>query len=103
MDFSNLIENHELFSNKNTKVNSKFKNEIPKNFWVDEFNCLGSEKFAFGGGDDGKNKSKIFASPILKTINLKILKIVYMVRIIRKNLILISPDLLVMNCIFKKN
>ena len=31
-DFSNLNENHELFSNKNKKVIGKFKIETPKNF-----------------------------------------------------------------------
>ena len=30
-DFSNLDENHELFSNKNKKVIGKFKIETPKN------------------------------------------------------------------------
>ena len=30
-DFSNLHENHELFSNKNKKVIGKFKIETPKN------------------------------------------------------------------------
>ena len=33
-DFSNLDENHELFSNKNKKVISKFKIETPKNRMV---------------------------------------------------------------------
>ena len=36
-DFSNLDENHELFSNKNKKVLGKFKIETPKNIWIDEF------------------------------------------------------------------
>ena len=34
-DFSNLDENHELFSNKNKKVNGKFEFETPKNIWID--------------------------------------------------------------------
>ena len=34
-DFSNLDENHELFSNKNKKVIGKFKIEIPKSIWID--------------------------------------------------------------------
>ena len=33
-DSSNLDENHELFSNKNKKVNGKFKIETPKNIWI---------------------------------------------------------------------
>ena len=39
-DFSNLDENHELFSIKNKKVIGKFKTETPKNVWIDEFICL---------------------------------------------------------------
>ena len=39
-DFSNLDEKHELFSNKNKKVNGKFKTETPQNLWIDEFVCL---------------------------------------------------------------
>ena len=42
-DFSNLDENHELFSNKNKKVIGKFKIENPKNIWIDEFICLRSK------------------------------------------------------------
>ena len=57
-DFSNLNENHELFSNKNIKVFSKFKIETPKNIWIDEFVCLGSKMYAFKCGDDSKNKVK---------------------------------------------
>ena len=41
-DFSNLDENHELLSNKNKKVIGKFKIELPKNIWIDEFVCLRS-------------------------------------------------------------
>ena len=39
-DFSNLDENHELYSNKNKKIIGKFKIETPKNIWIDEFVCL---------------------------------------------------------------
>ena len=46
-DFSNLNENHELFSNKNKKVIGKFKIETPKNIWIDEFVCLSSKIYAF--------------------------------------------------------
>ena len=35
-DFNNLDKNHELFSNKNKKVIGFFKNETPKNIWIDE-------------------------------------------------------------------
>ena len=54
-DFSNLDENHELFSNKNKKVNGKFKIETPKNIWIEEFICLRSKCYAFKCGDDSKN------------------------------------------------
>ena len=57
-DFSNLDKNHELFSNKNKKVIGKFKNECPRNFWIDEFICLRSKMYAFKCGDDSKNKLK---------------------------------------------
>ena len=54
-DFSNLEENHELFSNKNRKVLGKFKIETPKNIWIDEFVCLRSKMYAFKCGDNSKN------------------------------------------------
>ena len=57
-NFSNLDENHELFSNKNKKVIGKFKIETPKNFWIDEFICLRSKMYAFKCGNDSKNKLK---------------------------------------------
>ena len=57
-DFSNLDENHKLFSNKNKKVVGKFKIETPKNIWLDEFICLRNKMYAFKCGDDSKNKLK---------------------------------------------
>ena len=63
IDFSNLDENHELFSNENKKVFGKFKIETPKNYWFDEFICLRSKKYAFQCGNDSKNNLKgIFKS-----------------------------------------
>ena len=53
-DFSNLDENHELFSNKNKKVIGKFKIETPKSIWIDDFICLRSKGYAFKCGDDSK-------------------------------------------------
>ena len=38
-DFSNLDENHEIFSIKNKKVVSKSNTETPKNVYIDEFFC----------------------------------------------------------------
>ena len=35
-DFSNLDENHELFSNKNKKTIGNFKKETPESIWIDE-------------------------------------------------------------------
>ena len=57
-DLSNLDENHELFSNKNKKVVGKFKNECPRNIWIDEFICLRSKMYVFKCGNDSKNKLK---------------------------------------------
>ena len=55
-DFSNVDQNHELFSNKNRKVLGKFKIETPQNIWIAEFVCLRSKMCAFECGDDNKNK-----------------------------------------------
>ena len=68
-DFSNLDENHELFSNKNKKVFGKFKIETPKNIWIDEFICLRSKCYAFKCGADSKNKLKGFSESQSKNIN----------------------------------
>ena len=57
-DFSNLDQNHELFSNKSKKVFGKFKIETPKNIWIDEIVCLRSKMYAFKCGNDSKNKLK---------------------------------------------
>ena len=57
-DFSNLEQNHELFSNRNKRVIGKFKIETPKNIWIDEFVCLRSKMYAFKCGNDSKNKLK---------------------------------------------
>ena len=58
-DFSNLDENHELFSNKNKKVIGKFKIETPKNVWIDEFICLRSKIYSFKCKDNTESKNKI--------------------------------------------
>ena len=57
-DFSNLYENHELFSNKNKKVVGKFKIETPENIWIDEFVVLRSKCYAFICDNNSKNKLK---------------------------------------------
>ena len=58
-DFSNLDENHELYSEKNKKIIGKFKNECPKNIWIDEFVCLRSKAYSFKCKDKDENKKKI--------------------------------------------
>ena len=58
-DFSNLDENHELFSNKNKKVIGKFKIETPKNVVINEFICLRSKAYSFKCKDEDENKNKI--------------------------------------------
>ena len=60
-DFSNLDENHELYSEKNKKVIGKFKIETPKNIWIDEFVCLRSKAYSFKCKDNDENKNKIKA------------------------------------------
>ena len=57
-DFSNLDESHELFSNINKKVIGKFKNECPKNIWIDEFVCLRSKAYSFKCKNDIEKKIK---------------------------------------------
>ena len=58
-DFSNLDENHELFSNKNKKIIGRFKIETPKNIWIDEFVCLRSKVYSFKCKDNKEDKNKI--------------------------------------------
>ena len=58
-DFTNLDENHELFSNKNKKVIGKFKIETPENIWIDEFVCLRSKAYSFKCKNNDENKNKI--------------------------------------------
>ena len=58
-DFSNLDENHELFSNKNKKLIGFFKIETPKNIWIDEFVSLRSKTYSFKCKDNKENKNKI--------------------------------------------
>ena len=58
-DFSNLDENHELFSNKNKKVIGKFKIETPKNVFIDELVCLRSKAYSLKCKNNDENKNKI--------------------------------------------
>ena len=58
-DFSNLAENHELYSEKNKKVVGKFKNKCPRKIWIDEFICLRSKTYSFKCKDNIESKKKI--------------------------------------------
>ena len=57
-DFSNIDENHELYSEKNKKVLGKFKIETPKNVYIDEFIALRSKMYAFKCKDKVKEEDK---------------------------------------------
>ena len=59
-DFSNIDENHELYSEKkNKKVLEKFKIETPKNVFIDEFVALRSKMYAFKCKDKEEDKNKL--------------------------------------------
>ena len=58
LDFSNLDENHDLFSNKNKILIGKYKIEAPKLFWMDDFVGLGSKANSFKCNDKNINKLK---------------------------------------------
>ena len=58
-DFSNLDENHELFSEKNKKDIGKFKIETPKNVAIDEYVCLRSKAYSFKCKNEDESKNKI--------------------------------------------
>ena len=58
-DFSNIDENHELYSEKNKKVLGKFKIETPKIVFIDEFIALRSKMYAFKCKDKEEDKNKL--------------------------------------------
>ena len=66
-DFSNMDENHELYSEKNKKVLGKFKIETSKNLFVDEFIALRSKMYAFKCKDKNKEEDKNKLKGISKT------------------------------------
>ena len=103
-DFSNLNENHELFSNRNRKVIGVFKKESPKHIWIDEFVCLRSKAYSFKckNNDENKNKIKGISKSQSKHTNLKNITIVYLIENIKKNVIIILLDQLIMKWFFKK-
>ena len=68
LDFSNLNESQELFSNKNKKVIGKFKIQTRRNVWIVEFVSLRSKMYSFKCGDDSRNKIKEVSKSYLKNI-----------------------------------
>ena len=74
-DFSNMDENHEVYTEKNTKVLGKIKIETPKNIFIDEFIALRSKMYAFKCGDDTKNRLKGISKTQSKNINFEEYKI----------------------------
>ena len=68
-NFSNLNENHELFSNKNKKDIGKFSIETHlKRIIMDEFTVLRSKMYAFNLGGDSKNKVRGISKSYSKNI-----------------------------------
>ena len=70
-DFSNLDENHELFSNKKKKVIGKFKIETLKNTLKDDFVCLRSKAYSFKCKDNIESKNKIKGIPKSQSKHIK--------------------------------
>ena len=58
-DFSNLDENHGIFSNKNKKVTGIFKAGTPKSNWLGDFFSLRSKAYSFKCKDDSESKNKL--------------------------------------------
>ena len=70
-DFSNLNENHQLFSNINKKVFGKFKIETPKNIFIDDFVRLRSKAYSFKCNNNNENKNKLKGICESQTKNIK--------------------------------
>ena len=66
-DFSNLDENHKLFSIENKKVLGKFKIETPKNICINEFIALRSKAYSFKCNNNDENKNKLKGNCISQT------------------------------------
>ena len=103
-DFSNLDENHELFSNKNKKVIGKFKIETSKIVFIDEIVCLRSKAYSFKCKDNIESKDKIkgISQSQSKRIKFEEYYKCLFGGEYQKNVIIILFDLLIMKCIFKK-
>ena len=61
-NFSNLDQNHVIFSNINKQLIGFFKIEIPKSIWIDEFVCLRSKMYLLKCRDDNKKLKGISKS-----------------------------------------
>ena len=53
-DFSNVDENHELFSNKNKKLIGIINIETPKKIVIDDFVAFRSKMYAYKCGENGE-------------------------------------------------
>ena len=73
-DFSNIDENHELYSEKNKKVLGKFKIETPKNIFIDEFIALRSKMYAFKCKDKEEDKNKLKGISKSQSKNIKLVE-----------------------------
>ena len=102
-DFSNLDENHEVFSYKNKKVFNKFKTETPKSFLIDKFLCLRSRAYSFKckSDDEGKNKVKIVSKSQSKHTKFEEIKKSLDGETIKKIVIMTFFDHLILKYIFK--
>ena len=74
-DFSNIGENHVLYSEKNKKVLGKVEIETPKIIFIDEFIALRSKMYAFKCEDDSKNRLKGISKAQSKKIKFEECKI----------------------------
>ena len=73
-DFSNIDENHELYSEKNKKVLGKVKIETPKNIFIDEFIAIRSRIFAFKCKDEIEDKNKLKSISKSQSKNIKVVE-----------------------------
>ena len=99
-DFSDLNETYELFSIKNKKVVGNFQIETPEKFWIDEFVCLRSKVYSFKCGNKFTNKLKVISKSYSKKIKFDDYKKCSDGKNIKKNVIIIFFDLLIMKYIF---
>ena len=67
-DFSNLNQNHELFSSNESKLVGKYKIENPKIIWTDEFTSSKSNASSLRCGSEHVNNLKGFSRSQSKNI-----------------------------------